>query len=84
MRPALLTTVLALALPAFAEAADAPKRPNILFIMADDHAAHALSCYGSAIGAIPSLHRLEAESKDTDRSEQDRPTIEVDGPPVKS
>ena len=24
-------------------------RPNILFIMTDDHAAHAMSCYGSRL-----------------------------------
>ena len=30
-------------------AAEGEKRPNILFIMADDHAAHAISSYGSTI-----------------------------------
>src|SRR6267154_688979 len=33
-------------------------RPNILFIMADDHAAHAMSCYGSKINKTPNLDRL--------------------------
>ncbi len=33
-------------------------RPNIVFIMADDHAAHALSCYGSRINQTPQLDRL--------------------------
>ena len=27
-------------------------RPNILFIMTDDHAAHAMSCYGSRINEL--------------------------------
>lgn len=36
-------------------------RPNILFIMADDHAAHALSCYGSKINTTPNLDRLAAQ-----------------------
>ncbi len=36
-------------------------RPNIIFIMADDHAAHALSCYGSKINKTPNLDRLAAE-----------------------
>ena len=36
-------------------------RPNILFVMADDHAAHALSCYGSRINTTPHLDRLAAE-----------------------
>ena len=31
----------------FCGAAGAQDRPNILYIMTDDHAAHALSCYGS-------------------------------------
>src|SRR5271156_5259753 len=35
-------------------------RPNILFIMADDHAAHALSCDGSKINQTPNLDRIAA------------------------
>ncbi len=34
--------------------------PNVLFIMADDHAAHALSCYGSRINRTPQIDRLAA------------------------
>ncbi|MEM9132786.1 MAG: sulfatase [Actinomycetota bacterium] len=37
--------------------ADAP-RPNLLFIMSDDHAAHALSAYGSRINTTPQLDRI--------------------------
>ena len=33
-------------------------RPNILFIMTDDHAAHAMSCYGSRINQTPNLDRI--------------------------
>jgi arylsulfatase A-like enzyme len=40
---------------------DASGRPNILFIMADDHATHALSCYGSKINTTPNLDRIAAE-----------------------
>ena len=36
-------------------------RPNILFIMADDHAAHALSCYGSRLNRTPNLDRIAAD-----------------------
>jgi len=36
-------------------------KPNIIFIMADDHASHALSCYGSRINKTPNLDRLAAE-----------------------
>ena len=41
--------------------ADVRERPNILFIMTDDHAAHALSCYGSVINKTPYLDRLANE-----------------------
>ena len=33
-------------------------RPNILFIMSDDHASHAMSCYGSRINSTPNLDRI--------------------------
>ena len=32
--------------------------PNFLFIMSDDHAAHAMSCYGSRINRTPQLDRI--------------------------
>ena len=35
-------------------------RPNIIFIMSDDHAAHAISCYGSRINQTPNLDRIAA------------------------
>jgi arylsulfatase A-like enzyme len=34
------------------------QRPNILFIMSDDHASHAMSCYGSRINRTPNLDRI--------------------------
>jgi arylsulfatase A-like enzyme len=33
-------------------------KPNILFIMTDDHASHAMSCYGSRINTTPHLDRI--------------------------
>ncbi|HIE51955.1 MAG TPA: DUF4976 domain-containing protein [Armatimonadetes bacterium] len=39
----------------------AQRRPNILYIMSDDHAAHALSCYGSRINTTPNLDRIARE-----------------------
>jgi arylsulfatase A-like enzyme len=36
----------------------AAERPNILFIMSDDHAAHAISAYGSRVNQTPNLDRL--------------------------
>lgn len=32
--------------------------PNILFIMSDDHASHAMGCYGSRINQTPNLDRI--------------------------
>src|SRR5437763_16090967 len=42
---------------AAALAADRPQ-PNILFMMADDHAAHAISAYGSRINQTPNIDRI--------------------------
>jgi arylsulfatase A-like enzyme len=36
-------------------------RPNILFIMSDDHAAHAIGCYGSRINETPNMDRIAEE-----------------------
>ena len=48
-------------------AAEGEKRPNILFIMADDHAAHAISSYGSTINQTPQLDRLALQGMRFDR-----------------
>ncbi|HZJ17812.1 MAG TPA: sulfatase [Chthoniobacteraceae bacterium] len=42
-------------------ASHAADRPNILFIMSDDHAAHAVSCYGSKVNQTPNMDRLAKE-----------------------
>ena len=39
----------------------AAQRPNILFIFTDDHAAHAISAYGSKINTTPNMDRLANE-----------------------
>jgi arylsulfatase A-like enzyme len=36
-------------------------RPNIIFIMSDDHAAHAIGAYGSRVNKTPNLDRLAHE-----------------------
>ncbi|MBW8713446.1 MAG: sulfatase-like hydrolase/transferase, partial [Acidobacteria bacterium] len=36
-------------------------RPNIIFIMSDDHAAHAISAYGSRVNQTPNIDRLSRE-----------------------
>ena len=33
-------------------------RPNIVFVFSDDHAAHAISAYGSRINQTPNIDRL--------------------------
>ena len=57
----ILLASLLLAPLAVAPAAAQQTRPNILFIMADDHAAHAISAYGSRINHTPNLDRLATE-----------------------
>ena len=37
------------------------ERPNIIFIMTDDHAAHAIGAYGSRVNQTPHLDRLARE-----------------------
>lgn len=37
------------------------RRPNIVFIMSDDHAAHAISAYGSRVNETPHIDRLARE-----------------------
>ncbi len=61
----------ALVLMAFALAVPrgwaADERPNILFIMSDDHAYQALSCYGSYRNQTPNLDRIAKEGMRFDR-----------------
>jgi arylsulfatase A-like enzyme len=59
---AVLATAWALASPlAAAGSADDAPRPNILFIMADDHAESAISAYGSALIQTPNIDRIARE-----------------------
>src|SRR4030095_4698917 len=46
--------------PAMAQSGRAG-RPNIIFIMTDDHAAHAIGAYGSRVNQTPHLDRLARE-----------------------
>jgi arylsulfatase A-like enzyme len=66
MRTLIATLAAALcAATAHAQAPAAPNpaavRPNIVFIMTDDHAAHAISAYGSKVNRTPNLDRLATE-----------------------
>jgi len=47
--------------------AEGAERPNILFIMTDDHASQAIGCYGSAVNRTPNLDRLAREGMRMDR-----------------
>ena len=53
-----------LACAALTAATSTPTRPNILYIMSDDHAAHAISAYGGRLAKVaptPNLDRLASE-----------------------
>jgi hypothetical protein len=50
-----------------ATAADEAKRPNILFIMSDDHAYQSISAYGSNRNKTPNIDRIAKEGMRFDR-----------------
>ena len=58
MNPALVSLLLA---PLLSARGESETRPNILFIMSDDHAAHAIGCYGSRLLETPQIDRLASE-----------------------
>jgi len=68
---ALAAACLALTLGApMLRAAEPPSnqpRPNILYIMADDHAAHAISAYGSKVNTTPNIDRIARQGMRFDR-----------------
>ncbi len=62
MKRRTLVLCLALAFPAIVSPqARRAARPNIIYIMSDDHAAHAIGAYGSKVNTTPHLDRLAAE-----------------------
>src|SRR5262245_50287995 len=58
-----LFSIVALAASPHSAAQNQPstKRPNIVFIMSDDHAAHAISAYGSRLIKTPNIDSLAKE-----------------------
>src|SRR5687768_5107733 len=59
--------VAALATLAISTASAQDQRPNILFIMADDHGYQAISAYGSKVNQTPNIDRLAKEGMRFDR-----------------
>jgi arylsulfatase A-like enzyme len=59
MRPGTIALLLAAAV--LTASPVAAQRPNIVFIMSDDHAAHAISAYGSRVNRTPNIDRLAKE-----------------------
>src|SRR5262245_16606796 len=64
-----LVVVLFLFFSASAIGQEAPgtSRPNILFIMSDDHGYQAISAYGSKVNQTPNIDRLAKEGMRFDR-----------------
>jgi arylsulfatase A-like enzyme len=59
--PSPLLALFGLCLLALPLRAEPPSKPNILFVFTDDHAAHAISAYGSKINQTPNIDRLAKE-----------------------
>src|SRR5579862_4498609 len=62
-----LTLVVAVS-PALTAFAATPSRLNVLWIVGDDHAAHAVGCYGNKHVRTPNLDRLAAGGMRFDRA----------------
>jgi arylsulfatase A-like enzyme len=54
-------TFLTSSLPLSLASAAGKRPPNILYIMSDDHASHAISAYGSRINRTPNIDRIASE-----------------------
>ncbi|MSU63006.1 MAG: DUF4976 domain-containing protein [Pedosphaera sp.] len=66
IQPFLAITLIGLG--TFAALGAEAQRPNIVFIMTDDHAAHAISAYGSKVNQTPHMDRLGREGMRFDRA----------------
>ncbi len=67
MRSAWLTAAM-VAMTAGVGRAEAPRRPNVLWICADDHAPYVCGAYGNKIVRTPNLDRLASEGVRFDRA----------------
>src|SRR5512141_2924339 len=59
--PLLLAAAVSTALPQASRSAEPQRRPNILLIMADEHNAGVLGCYGNNLIRTPNLDRLAGQ-----------------------
>ena len=57
----LILPLAALSLASCAEKKEEPKRPNIIFMMTDDHTTQAMSCYGGNLIQTPNMDRIANE-----------------------
>ncbi|MGN0036828.1 MAG: sulfatase [Bacteroidaceae bacterium] len=57
----LLLPLATLALVSCAEKGKEPRRPNIIFMMTDDHTTQAMSCYGGNLIQTPNMDRIANE-----------------------
>jgi choline-sulfatase len=62
------TVLVVAALTAGVARAESPRRPNVLWICADDHAPYVCGAYGNKIVRTPNLDRLAAEGVRFDRA----------------
>ncbi|MBC7842083.1 MAG: sulfatase [Gemmatimonadaceae bacterium] len=58
MKVVIATLLAGLLAPYDATSAQRSERPNILYIMTDDHAAHAIGAYGSRVNSTPNIDRI--------------------------
>ena len=73
MKPTALLAISLLALAsvwnsATAAPATAPRRPNIVFFLSDDHAYQTIGAYGSTLVPTPNLDRIAREGMRFDRA----------------
>ncbi len=61
MRPTTIAASVLLALALNHVGAQGSARPNIIYIMSDDHAAHAISAYSSRVNTTPNIDRIARE-----------------------
>lgn len=45
-----------------------PRRPNIVFVLTDDHASNAIGCYGSVVNTTPGIDAIAAAGMRFDRA----------------